>query len=171
VLDVDGDGRDEIVAAPGPGAGYWSHVRTFRYAGNAVAAVPGGSFHAFPGPTHGAHPAGGQGILVVAPGPGPSQPSRVLGFAYGSGTYAPLPGFDATVYPGLVYGAGVALASIDAAGYLEAVTAPGPGPAYQAHVRALAYSGSATQLLARPSFLAYGPAFRYGGNVASLTLD
>ena len=165
--DEDGDGRDEVVAAAGPGPAYTAHVRLFRFDG-AVSPVPGGSFWAFTGPAAGARAAGRDGALVVAPGPSPLQAAAVRGFARAGGLLVPLPGYDVVVFPGAAYGASVALAQLDGAGYPEAIVAPGASPALAAHVRAVGYDGGSAVLLARPSFLAYDPAVRYGGSVAAL---
>jgi hypothetical protein len=46
--DIDGDGMDEIVTAPGAGESLGSHVRGWNYDGATVTAIPGVSFIAFP---------------------------------------------------------------------------------------------------------------------------
>jgi len=45
--DLDADGIDEILTAPGPGTAYPCQVRGFNYDGEALAAMPGVSFLAF----------------------------------------------------------------------------------------------------------------------------
>ena len=169
-IDIDGDGRDELLTAPGPGSGYWAMVKAFRYLGNGVELVPGGAFYAYTGPTCGARPAGGDGLLVVAPGPSPVQPARLRGFTYSSAAFSPLPGYDTIVFSGLGYGAVPVMVQLDGSGFDEAVIAPGPSPLYQAHIRAIRYDGSATQLLARPNFLAFDASHRYGAAVGSADL-
>jgi len=45
--DLDGDGRDELVTAPGPGATYSGHIRGFRFNGTEIEAVSQLDFIAF----------------------------------------------------------------------------------------------------------------------------
>ena len=99
---------------------------------------------------------GGAAEIVAAPGPGPTFPPRVLGFARDG---VPLAGFDALVYGAPGYGASVAVAAIDGAARL--LTGPGPSPVYGPQVRAFRYVGGAIAPVAKVSFYAYGT-LRYG---------
>ncbi len=60
--DIDDDGIDEIVTAPGPSALFGAHVRGWNYDGDVLAPVPGCSFFAFSpaGTLHGAKVAVGK---------------------------------------------------------------------------------------------------------------
>ena len=46
--DVDGDGIDEIITSPGPGAVFGTHIRGWDYDGEALVQLPGFSFFAWP---------------------------------------------------------------------------------------------------------------------------
>ena len=167
-LDIDGDGRDELVVAPGPGAGYRANIRTFRVGGGPVSPV-GAGFLAFSGPTQGARAAGGQGLLVVSAGPSPQVGTDLRGFAFQSG-YQALPGYDLEVYPGHVRGAVPTLVQLDGSGFWEAVCAPGPDPSYPSHLKAVSYDGASARLRARPNFVAFGLEYRYGAGIGASVL-
>ena len=79
--DVDGDGVDEIITAPGPSATFGAHVRAWDYDGETVTEVPGCSFFAWTGEEarYGARvfadanlDGNGGDELVVGGGPGPA---------------------------------------------------------------------------------------------------
>lgn len=89
--DVDGDGLDEIITAPGPGAVFASHIRGWNYDGDAVAPMPGLSFFAWPtGEARygaevfaGADLSGdGRNEIVVGGGPDPNLGSPVKVYEY-----------------------------------------------------------------------------------------
>jgi hypothetical protein len=93
--DLDGDGTDEIVTAPGPDAKYGAHVKGWRFDGSAVSALPGFSFFAW-APFEGKYGAkifagadldgDGKDDLVAGTGPDPSARSLISVFNYnGSG--------------------------------------------------------------------------------------
>ena len=78
--DLDGDGIDEIVTAPGPSSLFGAHVRGWDYDGAAVAPLPGCNFLAWPvttrlygGRVHAGADLDGDGRdeLVVGAGPDP----------------------------------------------------------------------------------------------------
>jgi len=113
--DVDGDGMDEILTAPGPSPQFGAHVRGWNCDGSAVAAIPGISFFAWPaGEAHfGARVSSGVDIdgdgrddILVAPGPDPAFGSAVQAFGYSAGETAGLFSFEA--FDGLAGGATVA---------------------------------------------------------------
>jgi hypothetical protein len=52
--DVDGDGFDEIITAPGPGADFFAHVRGWNYDNASISPLPGCSFVAWQ-PTQAGH--------------------------------------------------------------------------------------------------------------------
>jgi subtilisin family serine protease len=165
--DFDGDGRDEIVTAAGPGGG--PHVRVFKLdpAGSVVGELA--SFFAYD--------AAFTGGVFVACGPveGPGIVNIVTGAGAGGGShlrilrYAPaspggvLPVFDALVYGGFTGGVQVAVGDVDGDGRAEIVTGPGPGGG--PHVRVLGFTGTA--LLSVAEFFAYDPAFTGGVFVAA----
>ncbi len=89
--DLDGDGIDELVTAPGPSSLFGPHIRGWNYDGETVAPLTGCSFFALPPAdySHGAQiDAGtdldgdGRAELVVGAGPDPGADSAVAVFRY-----------------------------------------------------------------------------------------
>jgi len=89
--DVDGDGIDEIVTGPGPGAIFSAHVRGWNCDGGQVTPIPGLSFFAWP-PGEARYGAevfakadlndDGRADIVVGGGPDPNLGSPVRVFEY-----------------------------------------------------------------------------------------
>ncbi|MFN7975685.1 MAG: WD40 repeat domain-containing protein [Acidobacteriota bacterium] len=106
--------------------------------------------------------------LVAAPGAGPTNAPRVLGFT-AAGT--PIPQIDFLAYGSTGYGANVASGDVNGgpagADYAEVVTGPGPGANYGPQVRAFDRTGTP---LAKINYYAYGT-LRYGVHVAAGDLD
>ncbi len=114
--DVDGDGIDEIVVAPGPGPAMPSRYKGFD-ADRGVSALTGYDIIGTPGSLYGGRLAvayianSGGADLVGATGPDAAQPSTIRTFVYDGFFLTPSPiAFDA--FPGLAYGANVALSSL-----------------------------------------------------------
>jgi predicted outer membrane repeat protein len=89
--DVDGDGIDEIVTAPGPSSAFGAHIKGWNYDGSALAELPGLSFFAWPadevrcGATVWAGTdldLNGRTEIIVGSGPGPANGSTVKVFNY-----------------------------------------------------------------------------------------
>jgi len=89
--DVDGDGIDEIVTGPGPGAVFGAHLRGWNVDGGSPAPLPGFSFFAWPGDERrgGAKVFSGRDItgdgrdeVVAGLGPVEENPGHVRVFRY-----------------------------------------------------------------------------------------
>ena len=113
--DVDGDGIDEIVTGPGPGAVYGTHVRGWDYDGQALVPLPGLNFFAWAHPLarYGAKVFAGADLdgdgrdeLVVGCGPDPEVGTRVKVYRY-DGAQSSL-WFSLEAFEGLTYGTTVA---------------------------------------------------------------
>ncbi len=92
--DVDGDGMDEIVTAPGPSPAFGSHIRGWNYDGSTISELPGLSFFAWPAAEvrYGARvwagtdlDADGRCEIIVGSGPGPANGSTVKVYDYQAG--------------------------------------------------------------------------------------
>ncbi len=114
--DVDGDGVDEIITAPGPSGLFAAHVRGWNYDGTSLEALPGLNFFALPEASarFGARvfasadlDGDGRDEIVVGGGPDPALGSPVVVFRYNSSEVSQwfaLDAFDS----GMVRGATVA---------------------------------------------------------------
>jgi hypothetical protein len=105
--DIDGDGFDEIVTGPGPGAMFGPHVRAFDYDGVLLEPLAGASFFAYNeidafGVNVSCGDIDGDGIdeIVTAPGPGPGPEftSRIYGWNYYGGLVSRIDGLDILAY-------------------------------------------------------------------------
>ncbi len=88
--DIDGDGRDEIITGPGPGASFSQHIRAFNYNGLEVSPVPGVNFIAGTGHYGAVVTAAdisdnGIDDIVVINGAGPDEPAVVTAYSLASG--------------------------------------------------------------------------------------
>jgi len=97
--DVDGDGIDEIITAPGPSSTFASHIRGWNYDGAELTPIPGFNFFAWPPEQfrYGARISSGVDLtgdgrteLVVSPGPDPAAGSPVIVFAFDDKTVSQL---------------------------------------------------------------------------------
>jgi hypothetical protein len=145
--DVDGDGVEEIVTAPGPYSG--PHLRVMTVRGQAVEEMVG--FYAFdPDFTGGVFPAcadlDGDGRAEVMAGMGPGGTSEVRIFAVGHRRFELIGSFMA-YEP--AFSGGVRIAAVKAgvprADAYQIVTVPGPGRPVE--MRAFHSTGTATTLV------------------------
>jgi len=106
--------------------------------------------------------------LLTGPGPGESFSAHVRGFAV-DGT--PLPGLDFFAYGTHQFGVNVTAGDLDADGFAEIITGPGPGAVFGPHVRGWDYDNSGlVSAMPGVSFFAYGTP-KWGVNVASGDID
>ncbi len=113
--DIDGDGMDEIITAPGPGTVFGPHIRAFNYDGLTLAPISGVSFMAYEeyseyGATVGTADLDNDGYdeILTGPGPGASFESRVRAWDYdGVGPVVPMESIDFTAYDSGLFGYGV----------------------------------------------------------------
>ena len=171
--DIDGDGYDEIVTGPGPGAVFGPHVRGWNVDGGTATAIPGVSYFAYGSPKWGANVAcgdiDGDGIdeIVTGPGPGAIYGPHVRAWNYDGSTLAAIPGVSYFAYGTLKYGVKVTCGDVDNDGIDEIVTGPGPGQVFGAHIRGWNYDGGTLEPISSISFFAFDSAsVRYGANVA-----
>jgi parallel beta-helix repeat protein len=178
--DLDGDGRDEIITGPGPGAVFGPHVRAFSYNDpGTVTSVPGVNFQAYATPKWGVSVAAGDidgdGLdeIVTGAGPGAVYGAHVRGWNVDGGTAAAIPGVSFFAFNTPRYGVRVSCGDLNSDGIDEIVTVPGPSPAFAAHVRVWRFDGSGVSELPEFNFFAWPPAeASYGATVfAGADLD
>jgi hypothetical protein len=119
--DLDGDGIDEIVTAPGPGEIFGGHIRAWRVAGGSASPLPDASLLAYPADVRcGARVTcadiDGDGCdeIITAPGPGPDNTAHIRGFDY-VGTLRPMAAPDFIAWADEGYRGGTLLAAVDEA--------------------------------------------------------
>lgn len=108
--DLDGDGIDEILTAPGPAVVFGPHIRGWNYDGGAVEPIPGISFFAFSSWDFGARVSSGVDLdgdgfdeIVVGPGPDPEADAIIRVFGCDGSGVSSICSIDA--FPGLRFGA------------------------------------------------------------------
>ena len=173
VADLDGNGRDEIITAPGPGGG--PHVRAFEEVGSLFGTALGSGIMAYPqGFTGGVYVAAadltGDGKAEIITGAGPGGGPHVRAFnadgtpmagAIGSGFYAYGADFKG--------GVRVAAGCFDSSGIATIVTGAGPGGG--PHLREFTAAGVPVAGQAGSGWYAYGPTFSNGVFVAVGNVD
>ncbi len=173
--DLDGDGYDEIITGPGPGAVFGPHVRGWNYDGTGkVTSIPGVSYFAYGTPKWGVNVAcgdiDGDGFdeIVTGAGPGAVYGPHVRGWNFDNNSIASIPGVSYFAYGTLKYGVNVACGDIDGDGIDEIITGAGPGAVFSAHVRGWNVDGGTATAIAGFNFFAW-PAeeVRFGANVFS----
>jgi hypothetical protein len=94
--DIDGDGFDEIITAPGPSGFFTAHIRGWNFDGGSILPLPGCSFFAWPSSQarFGARIDAGADLntdgrdeIVAGCGPDPAAAAAVRAFKY-DGTHA-----------------------------------------------------------------------------------
>ena len=147
--DVDGDGHDELLTTPGPGAVFGPHVRAFNYDGVVLSPVAKVSFFAYGTLRYGARSAGGDvdgertyTEILTGAGAGAVFGPHVRAFQYDAASVAAYRSLFA--FATGQYGAAVASGDVEGDGTQEAVVAHGPDPASASDVKGFHLDGGVT---------------------------
>jgi len=171
--DIDGDGYDEIVTAPGPGTMFGPHIRGWNVDNGTVAAMPGASFMAYGTNRFGAVVScgdlDGDGVdeIVTAPGPSPAFPMHLRGWRFEGTGVSPLTGCDFLAWPAAEarHGARIfAGADLDDDGRDEILAGCGPDPQRDTRIRAFSYGPGGVEIVF--ALRAFQPGLNHGVNVA-----
>jgi len=171
--DLTGNGYDEFLTGPGPGAVFGPQVRGWDYNGDQL---PGLNYMAYGTNKYGVNVAAGDidgdGIDEIITGPGPVEVfgPHVRGWEYDGSSVNSIPGISYFAYGTPKYGVNVTCGDIDGDGYDEIITGAGPGTVYGPHVRGWNYDGNSIASIGGVSFLAYGTN-QWGVNVACGDID
>jgi len=172
--DIDGDGYDEVITGPGPGAVFGPHVRSWNIDGNGAAAIREASFMAYGTRKFGVNVGSGDGDgdgyaeIFTAPGPSHFFSAHIRGWNYDNASISPLPGCSFLAWPDtqVRYGARIfSGADLDGNGRDELIVGCGPDPSAPPQVNVYDYHGSEATL--GFSFQAYGSSYTHGVNVAA----
>ncbi len=153
--DIDGDGFEEIVSGPGPGAVYGPHVRGWNVDGGGAAAIPQVSFLAYGTNKYGVNVScgdlDGDGIdeIVTGAGPGAVFGAHVRCWDYDGTSIVSLPGSSFFAWPpdGVRYGVNVSSGTdMDGDGRDELLAGSGPDPGADATVKVFTYDDSTMSL-------------------------
>ncbi len=172
--DIDGDGSDEVITGPGPGAVFGPHVRCFEPGGSTV---PNADFLAYGTNKYGVNVTAGDidgdgsDEIITGAGPGAVFGPHVRGWNWDGGPeISAIPGTSYFAYGTLKFGVNVTCGDIDGDGTDEIITGAGPGAVFGPHVRGWRFDGSTISPVNHVNWFAFGTP-KWGVNVACGDLD
>ena len=165
--DVDADGRDEVLAGPGPGVTYGPQVKAYRIDGAPVQRV---NYYAYGTLNYGVN-VSGNGLsltpreeMITGPGPGAVFGPHVRGFWLSPTGVKALPSVNFFAFSGLRRGARVGNGDFDGDGWDDILVTPGIGGTMSGFVAAFSATGGGVT----PIFsvlLGTGPVSAAGGDI------
>ena len=173
--DLDNDGFQELTTGAGPGAVFGPHVRAFDYDGAAVAAIAKVSFFAYATLKYGVNVDVGDldgdafAELVTGAGPSAAFGPQVRAFDFDGGTVGAIGPINYFACGATAYGVNVAAGDVDADGFDEIATTPGPGPANPSRFCAVDFDASSVTPLAGFDVTPFSTG--YGGRVGLGDID
>jgi len=171
VGELDGDGYDEIIASPGPGPGFSPQVRGFNYDSERVSLIPDIGFLAYRTRHYGCLNSNGDvdddgfDEIITTPGQGRRYGSHIRVWNYDGSSVTKITNFFA--YRLFFYGAMSAVGNMDADGYEEILTAPGPGSLNPAYIRGWNVEMGFAQPNDDTQFYAFGNSYKYGATLGT----
>lgn len=171
-MEINGDGHDEILTGPGPGAAFGPQVRGFLRDSAPMGKV---NFYAYGTLRFGVNVAAGEldadsfDECLSGAGPGAVFGPHVRGWNFDNVNLAAMQKVNYLAYGTLRSGVTVGAGDVDGDAVTEILTGPGPGVSFSATVRGWNYDGSQLAPIARVNFDAYP--LRSGVNVAGGDVD
>ena len=170
---IEPGGVDGILTGPGPGGVYGPHVRAFRADASPILKV---NYYAYGTLKFGVEvaladlDADGLDEFLTGAGPSPVFAPHVRGWNFDADSISSLARINFFGPGPQQFGVAVAAADLDADGYAEFLTGPGPGPSFSPTVRGWNYDDDRVSSLAGVTFNAYANA-GYGVRVAAGDID
>ena len=170
--EIDGDGKDEVVTGPGPGAVFGPQVRAFEETGTAKAKV---NYYAYGTLKYGVNVGGadverdGFTEIVTGAGEGAVFGPHVRGWNFDNAAVTAISKINFFAYNTLKYGAKVVGADLDFDGYGELITAPGPGAVFGPQIHGYNVDGGAVTAL-NVNFFAFS-GVQFGANLSGADVD
>gem|GEM_PF-1594949 len=176
--DLDGNGMDEIITGPGPGAAFGPHVRVWQFETETFSFEPAGSFLAYGTRSFGVQVSSGDmdgdgdHEILTAPGPGYVFGPHIRGWNYQINNAAiPINAINFFAYETRHFGCRIGAGNIDSDPFDEILSAPGPGSFFGPHVRGWNYDNDTIESIEEINFFAYPSHLKYGARVATADLD
>jgi len=172
--DIDGDGFDEIITGPGPGAVFGPHVRGWNVDDSLATALPEASFFAYGTKKFGAVVTFGEldidgfDEIITAPGPGVFFSAHIRGWDYDDTSITPVSGCNFFAWPSTYarYGARIYCgADLNQDSRDELVVGCGPDPSVASHIKVFLYNGA--EVSEWFSLQAFPSEWTHGANVAA----
>ncbi|MFN7971085.1 MAG: bifunctional UDP-sugar hydrolase/5'-nucleotidase [Acidobacteriota bacterium] len=172
--DIDGKapGRDEALTGPGPSPVFGPQVRAFQNIGTPIAKV---NFFAYGTLKYGVRinsgsvDGDGYDEIITGAGQGAVFGPHVRGWNYDGSSVLALNKISFFAYGTLKYGVEPTGGDVEADGFSEMITAPGPGVVFSHQIRGFNYDGTFVTAIAKINFNA--STARYGGTVAASDVD
>ncbi|MFN7972126.1 MAG: Ig domain-containing protein [Acidobacteriota bacterium] len=167
--NATGAPESQIVTGPGPGPVLGPQVRAFLRDGTPMGKV---NFYAYGTLRYGVNATTGSvdgdpyDEILSGAGPGAVFGPHVRGWNFDNTTVTPIGKISFFAYGTLKFGVNVAGGGVDADGFSEILSGPGPGLVFGPQVRGFNYDGSAIGAIGKINFMAYTTT-QYGVNVAS----
>jgi hypothetical protein len=175
--DLNGDGTEEILTGPGPGAVFGPHVRGWDLEGARIQPISIVSFIAYGTRKFGVNvscgdvDADGFAEIITGAGEGKVFGPHVRGFNFDGVTVTSINEINFFAYGTRRFGVKVKTGEIDQDGFAEIVTTPGPGPIFGPHVRGWNYDGISLTSLKDVSYFAYTRTLKHGCNAGCGDID
>ncbi|MFN7973831.1 MAG: Ig domain-containing protein [Acidobacteriota bacterium] len=171
--DINGGIIGEILTGPGPGPVFGPQVRAFQNDGTPINKV---NYYAYATLRYGVNvdraELDGDGFdeILTGAGPGAAFGPHVRGWNFDNNVVSAMAKVSFFAYGTLKYGVNVSSADLDADGYGEMLTGPGPGIAFPPQVKGWNYDNTTVTAMSKVNFNAFTTT-QYGATVAGGDVD